>query len=718
MLPVLVLLTAVTAVLVAYSGPIRQVEHKITDQLYEIRSSLPVDNSPIVLVSISQQADQEIPYKYPWPTRMYAKLIENLNKAGAKAIGLDVIFDQPDNYGFANDSLFADALQRYDNVVLAGNIFRDRAFRGGGSTSEAVSLVQPISVLREANKNPTGLVRVIRDIDEGVRRYLLYDEFNGQTYYPLGLELLRIYHGWDEPEIRHTKTLFHFGSYRIPKHNANTMAINYFGGPGRYSEYSFETVIDDSTMLLASEDKEFQINSFSDPDYGLRKEEVFRDKIVLVGATMPELHDFHATPFAPSGTMPGYEIHANVIQTLLTKSYITYAPGWINLLLLLFFSMTVVLVTKKTDAIWGMVCFVLLGLMAVGLVLYGFLELQYIVGLSGPLLAITVGYIATNSYEYMVEQREKRRIRDMFSSYLSPTLVDKLIASGNEPQLGGDEVFVTAFFSDIESFSTFSEQLSPHRLVELINEYLSAMTDILTEEGGTLDKYIGDGIVAFFGAPIPQEAHAYQACIVSQLMQKKMSELRARWKKQGDRWPEGVQHMKNRIGINTGLMITGNMGSSRRFNYTIMGDNVNLAARCESATKSYGVYTMVTEDTKKEAEKFGDRCVFRYLDRIVVKGRTTPVDVYEIMGLKEDLDDKDIKCKNLFEQGIKFYSSREWKKAMEYFRQSLKLERRKPKPEESTDATNPSLVYIDRCRHMQRHPPAEDWNGVYVMKVK
>src|SRR5699024_10513255 len=175
------------------------------------------------------------------------------------------------------------------------------------------------------------------------------------------------------------------------------------------------------------------------------------------------------------------------------------------------------------------------------------------------------------------------------------------------------------------------------KLVALMNEYLTAMTNIITDEGGTLDKYIGDAIVAFFGAPVKLDDHAARACVISQHMQKRLDELSAKWSHEGDKWPQIIHHMKNRIGINTGKMITGNIGSARRFNYTVMGDSVNLAARCESAAKNYGVYTMVTGEIKAEAEKYSDECIFRFLDKVIVKGKTEPVEVFEIMGLKDDI---------------------------------------------------------------------------------
>jgi len=717
LLPAIVIFTFLTAILISYSSPFRALELNVTDQLFELRGPIAVQDTQIVIVSISQQADEEIPYKYPWPTDLYAKLVENLNKAGARAIGIDIIFDKRDRYSPRNDSLFARALQKYGNVVLAGNYEVVRQYRGQGSRSVSRSLIEPLPLLKQANPNPPGMVRLIPDADESIRQYLLQLDFFDRTYHSFGLELLRVYHGWEEPEFDRSDDYFRYGNYRIPLAGPNTMAVNYFNGPRSFSYYSFETVIDDSTVLLASEEADFQFNSFTAPGYGLLESGVFKDKIVLVGATIPSLHDYHSTPFAKGGIMPGVEIHANALQTILTGRYITPADQWVNLLILLFFSILVVTSTYYLGAWWGFAFFILQSLFISGLTLFEFFQFRYIIEYTGPMVATMAGYLSTLSYRYVTEQQEKRRIREMFSSYVSPALVDEMIESGRDPQLGGDEAYLTAFFSDIQSFSTFSEQLEPSRLVELMNEYLSSMTDIINEEGGTLDKYIGDAIVAFFGAPLPQADHAYRACITSRLMLHELEKLREKWEREGEKWPDIVRHMRTRIGINTGKMVTGNMGSSRRFNYTVMGDNVNLAARCETASRKYGIYTMVTGETRREAEKHGDRCVFRYLDRIVVKGRTHPVDVYEVVGLTDWMDQDTYRCIELFEAGTQAYLDRDWNTAIELFEQSAELEPNRP-GEDPMIETNPSLVYIERCRKMLQHPPGRDWDGVYVFESK
>ena len=578
-------------------------------------------------------------------------------------------------------------------------------------------LLRPNRVLQKGSPHPPGLVRARRDADASIRKYFLGLRYNNQQFYSMGVELLRLYQEVDSTAITMRPDRFQLGPYEIPRTDRGLMRINYFGGPGTFPTYSYETVIDDSSVVLASEDSAFQMNTFSDPNFGLKQTDTFEDKIVLVGATMPELQDRHATPFARQGTMAGVEMHANAIQTMLSGRFIQHISPTTNLIILITLIALIVLATRRFAGLGGFLIYMGLSLGVIGMVWYGFLEHRFIFDLVAMLAALTVGYVITQSYEYVVEQREKKRIRGLFSSYVSPAVVDEMVEEGKEPELGGDEVYITAFFSDIQSFSTFSEQLPADTLVGLINEYLSAMTNILTEHGGTLDKYIGDAIVAFFGAPVPQEDHAYKACVVSQLMQNRLSELRDKWRNEGEKWPEIVHHMRNRIGINTGRMVTGNMGSESRFNYTMMGDNVNLAARCESGAKQFGVYTMVTGDTKEEAQKHGDRCVFRYLDRIVVKGKTEPVDVYEIVGLRDELAEEQFKCKELFEEAIGMYQQQEWERAIELFTEASELEYFAPN-DESFIHTNPSLVYLDRCEVMKENPPPEDWSGVNVLTSK
>lgn len=696
------------AIAVTLSQTVQKTELAIRDNLFEIRGEVAVEDSPIVLVAISEEADAEIPDKWPWPGSIHAKLVENLNRAGAKVILFDVLFSQQDRINPINDTLFANAIEKYGNVVLAGDVLVE---------NDEIEPIFPNPILRSKNPNPIGFVSTFPDADGFVRSYNLGRSYQDNEYFMLGLEGLKIFSDIDDTDIDGFTSVesssfptFNLGDYQIQRDYLNSFIINYAGPEGMFPVISYDQVIDDPSFTTVMEAEAFEMNTFDDPDLGigLLYDGVFKDKIVIVGSTMPVLQDFHPTPFSSSDLpRPGFEIHAHAIQTVIDGNYITRQKGWTRLLVMLIATMLVVFFNRSFGAAWGFAFMAIVMAGYYGAAVYLFLQSQFFIHISGAILAIFFSQIGTVGYEFIHEQREKRRIKGMFASYVSPTLVNQMIESGEEPKLGGDDTYMTAFFSDIVSFSTFSEKLEPKQLVALINEYLTAMTDIINQQGGTLDKFIGDAIVAFYGAPVPIKDHALRACISSQLMEKKLVELRAKWKQ--DNWPEIVWKMQHRMGMNTGEMVTGNMGSERRFNYTMMGDNVNLAARCESGAKQYNVFTMVTESTKNDAEAQGDDCLFRLLDNIVVKGRSQPVKMFEIAGLRADALQQMFDCLGLYEQGMESYFKQDWDKALSYFEQALPLE---------AHAKNPSHLFIERCKMMKLNPPASDWDGVYIMTSK
>jgi adenylate cyclase len=714
------LLAGLIALTITDLRPFRTLELKWIDLMFEMRGPLDIRDSKIVLVAVSEQANFELPNKYPYPTEYYARLISNLNQAGAAAIGIDIVFDKQDIYNPRNDTLFAEALARYGNVVLAGDVRREVQRAVGVhqmGIAEGQQLVQPIELLRQSNPNNWGFVAVDRDIDGFLRRYPLKTDHFESSFYSLGLQILITYLGLTNNDIEFTQEGFRLGDYHLPRWDARNIYINYVGQPGSFPEFNFSDIIDTEDFFTLNEDEDFQINAFDDPDFGLLHQDIFKDKIVLVGSTLPELHDFYPTPFATFGNMPGYESHANAIHTILSNKFITKLPLSWTIALIFLCALIASALSMYAGIRSGVLIWALLLSSYIYLVYTLFTENRIIVEMIGPSSALVLGYLGTVVYNYIGEQREKKRIRDMFGSYVAPEVVKNIIESGEEPRLGGQLTEITAFFSDIQGFSAFSEKLSPQELVELMNEYLTAMTDILIEERGTLDKYIGDAIVAIFGAPVTLNDHAYRACVTAQRMILRQAELREKWRSEGDHWPEIVHHMQTRIGLNSGDVITGNMGSLKRFNYTMMGDNVNLAARCESGSKSYGVYVMVTDATRVQAEAAGNAMVFRELDRIVVKGRSTPVKMHEIVGFRKDLDSSDFACLDHYRQGIEAYLTQRWDEAEHAFRAASVLERYRPDPQRGI-ATNPSLVMLDRIATMRENPPGVDWDGVFVMKVK
>jgi adenylate cyclase len=431
------------------------------------------------------------------------------------------------------------------------------------------------------------------------------------------------------------------------------------------------------------------------------------------------LQDLARTPFDPV-PVPKVSAHGNALKTIIAGHYLHRPAKWFLWASALALAAVVTALTIAGGArSWLFKTAAVVVLVGFGIAaFYVFRTYDWVLPMTAPLgAAFTTGFIAT-IMQLVDEEKQKGRIKGMFSAYLAPTVVNSLIDSGKEPELGGHEETITAFFSDIQSFSTFSEKMTPARLVELMNEYLTACTDIVQEEGGTLDKYIGDAIVAMFGAPLPLPDHAYRACVATIRVQKQIEALRQKWRREGEKWPPVVHNLRARLGLNSGPAIIGNMGSRTRFSYTMMGDNVNLAARMESGAKLMGVYTMVTDTTRADCEKHGgDRIVFRFLDKIVVKGRSLPVGVHEVLGFKDDVGAQTLECVALHAQAVERYHAQDWAGAIALFERSAKLEPHQPDKALAIES-NPSLIMIERCHYMEAHPPGANWDGVFVMKEK
>ncbi|MGK0289370.1 MAG: adenylate cyclase, partial [bacterium] len=293
----------------------------------------------------------------------------------------------------------------------------------------------------------------------------------------------------------------------------------------------------------------------------------------------------------------------------------------------------------------------------------------------------------------------KRFIQGAFKQYLSPDVIDRLVANPNLLKLGGERKELTAFFSDVQGFSTISESLEPEELVELLNEYLTEMTEIVMKYDGTVDKFEGDAIIAFFGAPIDHKDHAIRACLVSIEMQEKLAEMREMWREQGK------HELFMRIGLNTGQMVVGNMGSKTRMDYTMMGDSVNLAARLEGVNKQYKTFTMISEFTYTHIK---DEFDVRELDMIRVVGKNKPVRVYEVLGKTGTISEEQKKGLPYFLKGLSLYRKMEFDEAQKYFKQAVQI----------IPNDGPSEIYIQRCTDFINNPPEINWDGVYQMTSK
>jgi adenylate cyclase len=310
------------------------------------------------------------------------------------------------------------------------------------------------------------------------------------------------------------------------------------------------------------------------------------------------------------------------------------------------------------------------------------------------------GYVSSTVYHFVAERKQRMLIKTMFSTYVNPSVVDELITNPDKLKLGGERRELSVLFSDIEGFTSISEQLESQELVSLLNEYLSAMTEIVLTNDGTLDKFEGDAVVAFWGAPIPQEDHAMRACRCALQMQDALIEIRRVW--QADNKP----CINVRIGINTGEMVVGNMGGARKFDYTVIGDSVNLASRLEGANKQYHTGILVSERTYEFVK---DQILGRELDLIVVKGRSAPLRIFELLRLNNGTIEQSMtEFLSFYKDALGLYRERRWDEARGAFEQALRC-----KPDDY-----PSRLYIERSAHYAMNPPPQAWDGVFVMQTK
>jgi len=347
------------------------------------------------------------------------------------------------------------------------------------------------------------------------------------------------------------------------------------------------------------------------------------NKILMAGAFAAGMAaDEKTTPY---GLMYGVEIHANALNTIIMDNFLHYAPAWMNLLILAAAALLTAFMSSRLSTIWSLLVALVVLVVYFFTVTLIFDQDSFILNFTSPALAIILTFLGVVVYRVMTEERDKRRIRDMFGKYVSPRVVDQIL--DNPPELGGVDKELSVFFSDIRGFTTLSESMTPQDLVNHLNVYLTAMTDVILEYRGTLDKYVGDEIMCFWGAPLPQPDHAILACKCAVRQMEVLNELNTQW-------PE-EKRINIGIGINSGIMTVGNMGSLGRMNYTLTGDNVNLGARLEGTNKMYGTNVIMSEYTYGLVK---ERVIARELDNIRVKGKNRPVQIYELIDIPEGLE--------------------------------------------------------------------------------
>ncbi len=666
------------------SGFLYSWNYRLTDSLYNTENKSSPD---IVIVAIDDKSiagkDQGGLGRWQeWDRDIHATVLQNLVDADARAIGVDILFvDQSSNP--AADRQLAEVVTKNSNIILASKFDFDREV-----------YLKPLDMFFGGDESKIAPINIPIEIDNIARRMFVYIPFNEKFYESFDLKMVKKFLGEktdtldqismeeDKYVVTKVKNRLSFDFSRsvapikIPVIDTNLMYTNYFGQPFSYQTISYVDIH----------------NKTFDPA-------LVKNKIVLLGEMgATGLHDVQYTPVSRGVEMPGVEIHANTIQTILDGKFLRtqdirkqmYSIGVINIFTTILFLIVPVLFSTLILVI-GTFVFVIMAIVAFN---NGLLVNMFYI----PLSYVTV-YIFAILYKYVIEARGRKYLKSAFSHYVSEQLVEKIINDPDLLTLGGAKKDISIMFSDLQGFTSLSEKLSPEALVSMLNQYLSDMTGLVFHHRGTLDKYIGDAVMAFWGAPIEDPEHAYHACITSLDMQKQMKIIHERFKRELD------IELYVRIGINSGPVIVGNVGSNVRFDYTVIGDNVNLASRLEGANKQYHTFIMVSESTHALVH---DRFEFRQLDFIKVKGKTRPVKIYELLSTKGHLDSEKHKVMKVFEEGLKLYREQLWDAARAKFQEALALD--------LTDG--PSPVYIDRCEYYQKNSPPKDWDGSFEMKTK
>ncbi|OGL42345.1 MAG: hypothetical protein A3C43_10375 [Candidatus Schekmanbacteria bacterium RIFCSPHIGHO2_02_FULL_38_11] len=718
---------------------IERLELTWLDTLFKLRGKKNPGNE-VKIIAVDDKSITKLG-RWPWDRAKFSELIDILIDAKVKVIGFDIIFSEPqitqeqkklneleksfkklnlqslnkDSSVFYkkiinsleaidNDNLLGNSFKKAGNVVLAvaldpesrveeskaaendvlENLSRFSYFltedpgliENALQPPEARTVLPPLIPFMEKVLSVGNAQAIITDLDGISRKESLVVKYRDFYYPPFGLEIARAY--LDIP-FEKLKIIFGQGikldKIFIPTDERERYLINFNGPQNTFKYYSFSDVLD-----------------------GKFPKEEFSGKVALIGYAATGLGDKWATPFQ---IMFGVEKQATVIENIIHQNFLNRpANAFIfEMLALLILGVISSVILPKLSPLNS--TFFSTGMIFIYLLFTVTLFIFYSTWINAvfPTLTTLSSYIVITSYRFLTEEKEKRKIRGAFQQYLSPEVVQEIIKDPSKLKLGGEEKILSILFSDVRGFTTISEKLKPDELVKLLNEYFNAMTEVITNiHKGTLDKFIGDAIMAFWGAPVDLPDHPLRACLSALGMIKKLKELQEKWIQ------EGKPKVEIGIGINTGMVVVGNMGSDSRFDYTVMGDSVNLASRLEGLTRTYGINIIISEFTLSTLE---NEFVTRELDCVRVKGKVKPVKIFELIDEKPLSSDKSDVIE-IFHTGLKSYKKRSWEKGIEEFQKALKID-----PDDI-----PSKIYLERCIAFKSAPPPDDWDGVFTMKTK
>ncbi len=696
------------------SGWLTVAEFKTLDHRFHRYADPAHAGNDIVLVAVDE-ASLETYGRWPWSRDRHGYVVQYLKQAGAKAVVFDILFLEPDSAAPEFDEIFAGELRAAGNVYLPFLMEGEPSSSADTAAAPAGQEATPPDILNKATialdkqdpqqagelttyagaKLPVplfaqaarglGYVNLTPDIDGTTRRLSLLARTGNQTFLHLTATVARDLLAVDHATLAGRE--LSLGPATIPLTAEREMLIDWHGT----LEQRVYPVYPIGAVLRSYTDLQQRRPPLLDPA-------LFRDKIVFVATTAAGTYDLRVTPLSPFA--PGVLIHMAALDNILRHRHLRPAAWWLfaasTLVLTLGTAWAFMLIRSqrlKAAAIGG------LALAYYGVAVHAFTSHGLWLELAIPEGALAVAFASASTVEYLTEGRQRRQLRAVFEKYMAAEVVDEIMRNPEAIRLGGERRELSVLFSDVAGFTSLSEQLDPEALVELINRYLSAMTDIILRHRGNVNKYLGDGIMAIFGAPRGEPNHASLACFAALECQAELALLRERWK------AEGRPEIRARIGINSGWLVVGNMGSQSRLEYTVMGDAVNLASRLEGANKFYDTLILLGPRTSELAAKDIET---REVDRLRVKGKQEPVVVFELLARKGGLAPERRRVIETYREGLEAYKRRDFKTAAARCEAALALD-----PDDG-----PSRVYLARANEYLMAPPPADWDGVYELTSK
>lgn len=635
---------------------------------------------------------------WPWPRELYGAIVRHLAAGGAKAVFFDITMTEGSRFGVEDDQSLAAA------AAAAGNVYIPVFLSTEETAPDAAPGTEDLALFR--NKAEAALPREVRG-EEPAGGPEAWPEFFKSVTLPVP-DLLKAARGVVNVRVnpdadgiyRRTPLFFPFRSFYVgsvplalslasrpgldlrtlPGDDEGNICLRFFGKTGAYKAYSAAAVINSYAQSLQGQKPQVPAGEFA-------------GKTVLLGLSAVGLYDIKASPL--SGVVPGVEIHAAAVDSIVNGHAFRF-PGrpvtWIYLGLLALAAGIILSALKKTAA---QTTAVIVFLLLPAALSAGAFAARTWLDFAAPEAAVLFTLVGAAVGNYAVEGRERRFLKGVFHHYLSPAVIDRILEDPGRLKLGGEEREITSFFSDIAGFTTISEALGPAGLVALLNEYLTEMTDLILDSGGTLDKYEGDAMIAFWNAPLDLPDHALRAARTALACRARLAEIGPELEKKFGR------RISARIGLNTGPAIVGNMGSARRFDYTAIGDTINLAARLESAGKQYGLNLLAGEAT---VEKAGDALVVREVDLVRVVGKTKPVRIYELIGEAGRVPGETLERLDHYARGLALFRGRSFADAEFVFA--------------GLEGDPVAALYIERCRRLGATPLPEDWDFVTSLQSK